>query len=69
MGLSFWHILVVVAVVLVVFGRGRIPNVMGDFGKGLRSFKDGLDGKSETSEMPKPESPKKVADQSDTTKH
>lgn len=64
MGISLWHILVVVAVVLLVFGRGRIPNVMGDFGKGLRSFKEGLDGKTETTEPPK-----QVADQNDSTKH
>lgn len=63
MGFSLWHILVVVAVVLLVFGRGRIPNVMGDFGKGLRSFKEGLDGKTETSEPPK-----QVVDQNDPTK-
>lgn len=42
MGLSFWHILVVLVVVLVVFGAGRLPHVMGDLGKGIRSFKDGL---------------------------
>jgi len=42
MGLSFWHILVVLVVVLVVFGAGKLPNVMGDLGKGIRSFKDGL---------------------------
>lgn len=42
MGLSFWHVLVVLVVVLVVFGAGRLPNVMGDLGKGIRSFKEGL---------------------------
>lgn len=42
MGLSFWHILVVLLVVLVVFGAGKLPNVMGDLGKGIKSFKDGL---------------------------
>ena len=42
MGLSFWHILLVLVVVLVVFGAGKLPNVMGDLGKGIRSFKEGL---------------------------
>ena len=42
MGLSFWHILVVLIVVLVIFGAGKLPNVMGDLGKGIRSFKAGL---------------------------
>ena len=44
MGLSFWHLLVVLTVVLVVFGAGKLPRVMGDLGKGIRSFKAGLSG-------------------------
>ncbi len=44
MGLSIWHILVVLLVVLVVFGAGKLPNVMGDLGRGIRSFKSGLSG-------------------------
>ncbi len=42
--LSFWHILVVLLVVLIVFGAGRLPHVMGDLGKGIRQFKAGLGG-------------------------
>ncbi len=42
MGLSIWHLLIVLAVVLLVFGAGRLPQVMGDLGKGIRSFKAGL---------------------------
>jgi sec-independent protein translocase protein TatA len=42
MGLSFGHILLLLVVVLVLFGAGKLPNVMGDLGKGIRSFKDGL---------------------------
>ena len=44
MGLSFGHILLVLVVVLVLFGAGKLPGVMGDLGKGLRNFKDGLKG-------------------------
>ncbi len=42
MGLSFGHILIVLIVVLIIFGAGRLPQVMGDLGKGIRSFKSGL---------------------------
>lgn len=42
MGLSLWHILLVLVVVLVVFGAGKLPQVMGDLGKGIKSFKSGL---------------------------
>jgi sec-independent protein translocase protein TatA len=44
MGLSIPHLLLLLAVVLVLFGAGRLPKVMGDLGKGLRSFKEGLRG-------------------------
>ena len=60
MGLSLWHIIVVLIVVLVIFGAGRLPNVMGDLGKGVRNFKAGLEGKDEKAE----EQPKTLADKS-----
>ena len=47
MGLSFGHILVVLILVLVLFGAGKLPRVMGDLGKGIRHFKDGLNGKDD----------------------
>ncbi len=53
MGLSFWHLLIVLAVILIVFGAGKLPNVMGDLGRGIRSFKEGLEGKEEdTKKLP-----------------
>jgi len=40
---SIWHWLIVLAVVLVLFGgKGKISSLMGDFGKGLKSFKKGM---------------------------
>ena len=40
---SIWHWLIVLAVVLLLFGGGgKISKLMGDFGKGLKSFKKGL---------------------------
>lgn len=47
MGLSFSHLLVLLLVVLIVFGAGRLPRVMGDIGKGVRSMRDGLKGDEE----------------------
>ena len=41
-GLSVWHWLIVLVVVVVLFGRGRISEVMGDFGKGIKSFRRGI---------------------------
>ena len=48
MGLSLWHIAIVLLVVLIVFGAGRLPGVMGDLGKGIRSFKEGLNADEKT---------------------
>jgi sec-independent protein translocase protein TatA len=39
---SIWHWLIVLAVVLLLFGRGKIPELMGDFAKGIKSFKKGM---------------------------
>lgn len=41
-GLSIWHWLVVLAVITIVFGAGRIGNVMGEFGKGIKNFKQAM---------------------------
>ena len=42
MGLSIWHILVVVLVVFLLYGAGRVPRIMEDLAKGIKSFKKGL---------------------------
>ncbi|TAJ32064.1 MAG: twin-arginine translocase TatA/TatE family subunit [Reyranella sp.] len=45
---SVWHWLIVLAVVLLLFGgRGKISQLMGDFGKGLSAFKKGVGGTAE----------------------
>ncbi|QFT77032.1 twin-arginine translocase TatA/TatE family subunit [Erythrobacter sp. THAF29] len=41
-GIGIWQILIVAVVVLILFGRGRISEMMGDFGKGISSFKKGM---------------------------
>ena len=50
-GLSLWHWVIVALVILVLFGRGKISEMMGDFGKGVSSFKKGL---AEADEVNKP---------------
>ena len=49
---SVWHWVIVLLVVLVLFGRGRIAETMGDFGKGIKSFKAGMS--DETDRAPPP---------------
>ncbi len=45
---SIWHWVIVLLIVLVLFGRGRIAEMMGDFGKGISSFKKGMSETEET---------------------
>ena len=47
---SPWQLLIVLAIVLLLFGRGKIPQLMGDIAKGIKSFKKGIsdeDGKDD----------------------
>ena len=54
-GLSIWHWLVVIIVVMLLFGRGKISDLMGDVAKGVKSFKKGLaDDEEETTAAAKP---------------
>ncbi|QPC87561.1 twin-arginine translocase TatA/TatE family subunit [Mesorhizobium sp. NBSH29] len=39
---SIWHWVIVLVVVLLLFGRGKIPELMGDMAKGIKSFKKGM---------------------------
>jgi sec-independent protein translocase protein TatA len=41
-GLSIWHWIIVVLVVLLLFGRGKISEMMGDMAKGIKAFKKGM---------------------------
>ena len=48
MSIGFWQIAVVVILVVLLFGRGKISSLMGEVGKGITSFKKGInDGKNE----------------------
>jgi sec-independent protein translocase protein TatA len=43
MSLGIWQILLIVLLVLLLFGAGKLPAVMGDLAKGVKNFKKGLD--------------------------
>lgn len=44
MGLSISHMLVLLVIIMIFFGVGRLPDVLGQLGKGIREFKDASDG-------------------------
>jgi sec-independent protein translocase protein TatA len=47
---SIWHWVIVLIIVLLLFGSGKISNIMGDVAKGIKSFKKGM--KDEDDESP-----------------
>jgi sec-independent protein translocase protein TatA len=54
---SIWHWLIVLAIVILLFGRGKIPELMGDFAKGIKNFKKGMsddDEPAKTASQPEP---------------
>jgi len=51
MGLGVGQIVIILVLVLVIFGAGKLPKVMGDLGKGMRSFKDGIKNVEEDSSV------------------
>ncbi len=52
--MSIWHWIIVLAVGLLLFGgRGKISELMGDFAKGIKSFKKGLSEEDKAEEAPK----------------
>ena len=57
MGISFWQIAIVVVLVVLLFGRGKISSLMGDVAKGIKSFKKGMsDDNPSTTEDPNKDS-------------
>jgi sec-independent protein translocase protein TatA len=65
---SLMHWLVVLAIVLLLFGAGKLPRVMGDFAKGIKAFKAGMkeEGEEEATAKP-PQVPPPATTQTTTT--
>ena len=57
MSIGFWQIAIVVVLVVLLFGRGKISDLMGDVAKGIKSFKKGMKDPTQDS----------TQDQTDTT--
>jgi sec-independent protein translocase protein TatA len=59
--LSIWHWIIVIAVVLLLFGRGKISELMGDVAQGIKAFKKGMtEDESAKVEPPKSEPAKTI---------
>ena len=49
---SLMHWIVVLAIILILFGAGKLPRVMGDFAKGIKAFKSGMKEEDEAETPP-----------------
>lgn len=69
MGLGLWEMAVLLAIVLVIFGAGKLPSAMSDIAKGVRAFKSGLKDEPAATEpsgpaAAKPAEPLRLVDRS-----
>lgn len=62
---SIWHWAIVILIIVLLFGRGKISDLMGDVARGIKSFKRGL-AEEDTADEPKA-IPDEVADRSKNT--
>ena len=51
---SIWHWLLVLVIVLLLFGAGKLPRVMGDLAKGIKNFKSGMRDEEEAAQQTPP---------------
>jgi len=63
MSIGFWQIAIVVVLVVLLFGRGKISDLMGDVAKGIKSFKKGM---KDPSQDPSQETDKDASQDSDS---
>ena len=63
MSIGFWQIAIVVILVVLLFGRGKISSLMGDVAKGIKSFKKGM-----ASDVTEDTEPKNISDENQDTK-
>ena len=62
MSIGFWQIAIVVVLVVLLFGRGKISSLMGDVAKGIKSFKKGMSD-SPTQESNSPSQPEEKSNE------
>ena len=63
MSIGFWQIAIVVVLVVLLFGRGKISSLMGDVAKGIKSFKKGM-----SSDISEDSDPKNISENQDSDK-
>ena len=69
MSIGFWQIAIVVVLVVLLFGRGKISSLMGDVAKGIKSFKKGMsDNPDQTSSISSSEETSSISSSEEESK-
>ena len=68
MSIGFWQIAIVVVLVVLLFGRGKISSLMGDVAKGIKSFKKGMSDNPEQTDSLSSTSEKVSSEDQDSEK-
>ena len=63
MSIGFWQIAIIVVLVVLLFGRGKISSLMGDVAKGIKSFKKGMSDNTDQTSSTSPSEDKSSEDQ------
>lgn len=53
MSIGIWQVILILVIVLIIFGAGKLPHVMGDVAKGIKNFKAGM-SEPDKDEPPEP---------------
>jgi sec-independent protein translocase protein TatA len=61
--MSIWHWLILLVIVLLLFGAGKVPKLMGDMAKGVKAFKEGMKDIKGEDEAKPADAPKPTAQQ------
>ena len=64
MSIGFWQIAIVVILIVLLFGRGKISSLMGDVAKGIKSFKKGM-----ASDVSEEDAQKNISENQDTSEN
>lgn len=48
--IGIWELVIILIIICILFGAGKLPNAMGDLGKSIKNFKDGLKGEKKEEE-------------------
>ncbi len=63
------ELIIILIIIVLLFGPGRIGKVAGEIGKGIRSFREGLSGKEDSSQNPSANNPSQTSQDSNQTQN